>query len=188
MLTAIALYEGLTVLDAIGPYAVLSHVPDADVVFCAEKRGRLSDDNGLLHIEVETDFGEIGRPDVVLVPGGGASRLLDTPGTPIVEWIREAHQHSTWTTSVCTGALLLGAAGVLDGLDATTHWMFYDNLAAFGANPTAERVVLVLRRVEQLTIAEVAERTGWSPATVKRKLARAEKHLDGLRGAEEGTT
>lgn len=141
MLTAIALYEGLTVLDAIGPYAVLSHVPDADVVFCAEKRGRLSDDNGLLHIEVETDFGEIGRPDVVLVPGGGASRLLDTPGTPIVEWIREAHQHSTWTTSVCTGALLLGAAGVLDGLDATTHWMFYDNLAAFGANPTAERVV-----------------------------------------------
>lgn len=141
MKIAIGLYEGLTVLDAIGPYAVLAHLPDAEVRFCAESRGRLSDDNGSLHIDVEVAFDEITRPDVLVVPGGGASRELDRPGTPIVEWIREAHAHSTWTTSVCTGALLLGAAGVLEGLDATTHWMFYDQLAAFGATPTAERVV-----------------------------------------------
>ncbi len=153
MLIAIALYDGLTVLDAIGPYAVLSNVPDAEVVLCAEKTGRLDDDNGILHIDVETTFSNVQRPDVLVVPGGAASRQLDRPGTPIVEWIREAHEHSQWTTSVCTGALLLGAAGVLDGLDATTHWLYFDQLAAFGANPVSTRVV---RRGRVVTAAGVS--------------------------------
>ena len=142
MQIAIGLYPGFTVLDAIGPYQVLVEMPGADVIFCAEKTGRLDDEKGLLHIDIEHSFADVPRPDVLLVPGGTITRRLAVPGEPIVEWIREAHPHTTYTTSVCTGALLLGAAGVLEGLDATTHWIAYDQLREFGANPTETRVVV----------------------------------------------
>ena len=141
MQIAIGLYEGFTSLDAIGPYQVFTNLPEAEVVLCAERRGRLSDDNRLLHLDVERDFGDVPSPDVLLVPGGLVTRRLAVEGTPIVEWIRAAHEHTSYTTSVCTGALLLGAAGVLDGRPATTHWMAYDHLRRFGAVPTEQRVV-----------------------------------------------
>jgi transcriptional regulator GlxA family with amidase domain len=141
MQIAIGLYEGFTSLDAIGPYQVFTNLPEAEVVLCAERRGRLSDDNRLLHLDVEWDFGDVPSPDVLLVPGGLVTRRLAVEGTPIVEWIRAAHEHTSYTTSVCTGALLLGAAGVLDGRPATTHWMAYDHLRRFGAVPTEQRVV-----------------------------------------------
>jgi transcriptional regulator GlxA family with amidase domain len=142
MQIAIGLYPGYTSLDAIGPYQVLQHYPGAEVVFCAERRGIVLDDAGLLRVEVEHTFAEIPRPDVLVVPGGIVTRRLAASGDPIVEWIRNAHRHTTWTTSVCTGSLLLGAAGVLDGLRATTHWTAYDELASFGATPTEQRVVV----------------------------------------------
>ena len=141
MQIAIGLYPEFTALDAIGPYQVLTQVPGVDVVLCAARTGRLSDDNGLLHLDVEHTFEDVARPDVLLVPGGFITRKLARDGDPIVDWIARANEHTTYTTSVCTGALLLGRAGILDGLDATTHWYAYDELASYGARPTEQRVV-----------------------------------------------
>jgi transcriptional regulator GlxA family with amidase domain len=142
MKIAIAMYEGMTMLDAIGPYQVLTWVPDAEVVPVAERTGRITDDKGLLHVDVEHSFADVPTPDVLVVPGGFVTRQMAVAGNPLVEWVRAAHPTTSWTTSVCTGSLILGAAGVLDGLDATTHWLAYDQLAAFGACPTEERVVV----------------------------------------------
>jgi transcriptional regulator GlxA family with amidase domain len=139
---AIGLYPGFTALDFVGPYQVLSNVPGASVKLCAERPGRVTDDNGLLHLDVEHGFDAVPAPDILLVPGGPGTREVAREKGPIVEWIRAAHEHTTWTTSVCTGALLLGAAGLLDGLRATTHWLSYDELASYGATPTEERVVI----------------------------------------------
>ncbi len=116
-------------------------MPGIEVVLCAERTGRLSDDNDLLHLDIEHRFDEVDRPDITLVPGGFVSRRLARDGDPIVDWVARTHPHTTHTTSVCTGALLLGAAGLLDGLDATTHWAAYDELATYGARPTERRVV-----------------------------------------------
>ena len=145
MQIAIAVYPELTMLDAVGPYQALSLVPDAEVVICAEQRGRISDDNGLLHLDVEHSFDDVPSPDVLVVGGGQGTRPLAVPDSPIVQWIRSAHETSTWTTSVCTGSLLLGAAGLLEGRRATTHWAHYDLLAAFGAEPVRDRVVVGAR-------------------------------------------
>ena len=141
MQIAIGLYPGLTLLDAIGPYQVLSQVPGNELIVCAERTGRLTDDNDLIHLDIEHTFADVPRPDLLLVPGGFITRKLARDRDPIVEWIAAAHPHTTYTTSVCTGALLLGAAGILDGLDATTHWSAYDELATYGARPTEQRVV-----------------------------------------------
>ena len=141
MQLAIALYPGFTALDAIGPYQVLTQIPGADTVLVAEQRGRLSDEAALLHLEIEHTFDEVPTPDVLLVPGGLATRRIAVSGSPIVEWVRSAHETTAYTTSVCTGALVLGAAGLLDGLPATTHWCAYDHLRGHGAEPTEERVV-----------------------------------------------
>ncbi|HEX8802713.1 MAG TPA: DJ-1/PfpI family protein [Acidimicrobiales bacterium] len=141
MQIAIGLYPGFTALDAIGPYQVFTNLPDAEVVLCAAATGRLDDDNGLLHLDLEHTFADVPAPDVLLVPGGLVTRRIAEEGGPIVDWIRAAHEHTTYTTSVCTGALLLGAAGLLDGLPATTHWYAYDHLRRYGAEPTERRVV-----------------------------------------------
>jgi transcriptional regulator GlxA family with amidase domain len=142
MQIAIGFYPGFTALDAFGPYTVLTNVPGADVVLCAEQRGRVSDDAKLVHLDIEHSFADVPSPDVLLVPGGLGTRPLAHAGSPIVEWIRGAHPTTTYTTSVCTGALLLGAAGLLEGKRATTHWMAYEQLRAHGAEPTEQRVVV----------------------------------------------
>jgi transcriptional regulator GlxA family with amidase domain len=142
MQIAIGLYPGFTALDAIGPYQVFTNTLDLEVVVCAEQAGPLADDNGLLVFDVQHTFADVPRPDVLLVPGGFITRKIAEERGPIVDWIAAAHEHTTWTTSVCTGALLLGAAGVLDGLRATTHWVAYEQLASYGAEPTEQRVVI----------------------------------------------
>ena len=141
MQVAIGLYDGFTALDFVGPYQVLTNVPGVEVVLCAAEAGPVVDDNGLLTIQVEATFADVPTPEVLLVPGGFVTRRLAAEGHPIVDWVRTAHETTTWTTSVCTGALILGAAGVLDGLAATTHWVAYDDLASYGARPTEQRVV-----------------------------------------------
>jgi putative intracellular protease/amidase len=141
MIIAIGLYQGFTALDAIGPYEILTYLPGAEVVICAENKGLVDDHNDLVHLRVDATFGDVPRPDVLLVPGGPVAAQYAADGHPIVEWIRQAHPHTAWTTSVCTGALLLGAAGLLKGLPATTHWSAYDALASYGAQPTEQRVV-----------------------------------------------
>jgi putative intracellular protease/amidase len=140
MQTAILLYPDLTALDAIGPYDVLSNIPDMETVFVARTAGEYRTDQGSLGLIADAGFADVTAPDVLVVPGGFGTRRLMHDDEHL-EWVRAVHATSTWTTSVCTGSLLLGAAGLLDGLDATTHWASYEVLASTGARPTAERVV-----------------------------------------------
>jgi putative intracellular protease/amidase len=140
MQVAIALFPRLTALDAIGPYEALQHVPELDVVFVGERRGEVRTDNGRLGLTVDATLDEVPSPDVVVVPGGPGSRaLLD--GGPLLDWVRAAHVHTRLTTSVCTGSLVLAAAGLLDGLTATTHWGALPYLEKLGAVPVTQRVV-----------------------------------------------
>jgi putative intracellular protease/amidase len=141
VIIALGLFQGFTALDVIGPYEILAYLPGAEVVFCAEKTGMVDDHIDLVHLRVDRTFADVPRPDVLFVPGGPAAGRYAADGHPIVDWIREAHPHTAWTTSVCTGSLLLGAAGLLEGLSATTHWSAYDELASYGAHPTEQRVV-----------------------------------------------
>lgn len=141
MQIAIGLYPEFTALDAIGPYQVFTQIPGVEVVLCASTTGPLADDNSLLHLDIRHSFDDVPAPDITLVPGGFVTRRLARERDPIVDWLARTHGSTTFTTSVCTGALLLGAAGVLDGLEATTHWFAYDELASYGARPTAQRVV-----------------------------------------------
>jgi transcriptional regulator GlxA family with amidase domain len=142
MQIAFALYPGFTALDFIGPYQVLSNVPGVDIQLVTAEPGRVTDDNGLLHLEVTTGLDAVPAPDIVVVPGGPGQSTSAAVDGPLVTWLKQVHGATTWTTSVCTGALLLGAAGILDGLQATTHWLSYDELAGYGAKPTEQRVVV----------------------------------------------
>ncbi len=140
MNTTIVLYDRFTALDAIGPYEVLSRLPGAHVTFAAREAGPVRTDNGMLTVIAERSLAEIEQTDIVLVPGG-PGEVAARAGTDVVAWVSRAHETSSWTTSVCTGSLILAAAGVLDGLPATTHWLAMDALGALGARPTSERVV-----------------------------------------------
>ncbi len=142
MQIAIGLFPGFTALDAIGPYQVFTSVPGAEVVLCADRPGTVTDDTGLLRVEAEHGFADVPAPDVLVAPGGLITRRIARDGGPVVDWIATAHPHTTYTTSVCTGSLLLGAAGLLDGVPATTHWFAYDHLRDQGARPTERRVVI----------------------------------------------
>jgi putative intracellular protease/amidase len=138
---AILVFDRLTALDAVGPYEVLSRLPGADLRFVAKEAGRVQADTGALVLDVETTLAEMPDPDVLLVPGGEGNRPL-LGDEEVLDWIRSAHETSEWTTSVCTGSLVLGAAGILDGLRATSHWAYTQYLPAFGATVADERVVV----------------------------------------------
>jgi transcriptional regulator GlxA family with amidase domain len=137
---AILLYDRLTALDAIGPYEVLSRLPGANLTFVGAQAGSVRTDNGFLTLLAECSIDEVGEPDIVLVPGG-PGEVAARAGGPALEWLRAVHQTSTWTTSVCTGSLILAAAGLLEGKRATSHWLALDTLRELGAEPVAERVV-----------------------------------------------
>ena len=137
---AIPLFPHFTALDGIGPYEVLQRIPDFEVTFIGHERGVVRSDNGMLGIEVDATFEELPTPDVVVFPGGFGTRALMTDAR-VLDWVRTAHASTTFTTSVCTGSLVLAAAGLLQGLSATTHWSVLDVLSEYGALPTGERVV-----------------------------------------------
>ena len=137
---AILLFERLTALDAVGPYEVLSRLPGAEVKFVAAEPGPKETETRSLALVAEHSLADVDEPEIMVIPGGfGTRALLDD--VQLLGWIRAAHETSTWTTSVCTGSLLLGAAGVLRGIRATSHWAAVDRLAEFGATPVRERVV-----------------------------------------------
>lgn len=140
MKTAMLLFPGFTVLDAIGPYHALASIPDWEFTFVAEHAGPVSN-GGSFTMDAPVGIDDIDQPDLLVVPGGIAAIELAHTGGPLIDWIRDVHPGTTWTTSVCTGALMLGAAGILDGLRATTHWYTQPRLADYGAIPTDERVV-----------------------------------------------
>src|SRR5919201_3561663 len=135
---AIPIYDRFTALDAVGPYEVLSRLPEANVRFIAAEPGPYKTENGMLTIVAEARLEQVASPDVIVVPGGLGTRAL-LADEPTLAWIRTAHETSSWTTSVCTGSLLLAAAGVLDGLEATTHWLELDLLPRLGAKPRQQR-------------------------------------------------
>jgi transcriptional regulator GlxA family with amidase domain len=140
VLIAILTFDGITALDAVGPYEVLSRIPGAEVRFVAEEPGPKRTDTGALSLVAKHGLSEVPAPEVLLVPGGAGNRPLLEDET-VLDWLRTAHQTTAWTTSVCTGSLVLGAAGILDGLRATSHWIWREYLSAFGAEPVEERIV-----------------------------------------------
>lgn len=141
MEVAILIFDRLTALDAVGPYEVLRSVPGATVKFVAREPGPKRTDAGSLALVADYGLDEVTSPDIIVVPGGpGQIALMDDE--PVLNWIRRTHQGSRWTTSVCTGSLILGAAGLLKGLRATTHWLALDILRSLGAEPVSERVVI----------------------------------------------
>ncbi len=141
----IPLFPQFTALDGIGPYEVLQRIPTFDITFIGHERGVVRSDNGMLGIEVDGTFEEHPHPDVIVFPGGVGTRPL-MHDERVLEWVRAAHDTTKFTTSVCTGSLVLAAAGLLGGLTATTHWSTLGTLGEHGAIPTGERVVEHLDR------------------------------------------
>jgi transcriptional regulator GlxA family with amidase domain len=134
------LYDEFTMLDIVGPFQVLSSVQDMEIVWVADQPGPVSDHTRTGSLTASASFDEIQQPDIVVVPGGlGTTKHLDGP---VVHWVRGVHPTTTWTTSVCTGSLLLAAAGLLEGRPATCHWAALDTLGEMGAEPTPQRVVI----------------------------------------------
>jgi putative intracellular protease/amidase len=140
MQIAIVLYDRFTVLDAIGPYQVLTNLPGAEVTFVTERPGLIADEEGILKLEVEAALADVPHPEVVLVPGGPGQNDQMEDG-PLHRWLRAADETTTWTTSVCTGSLILAAAGLLTGRRATSYWLALDALGRYGAIPVTQRVV-----------------------------------------------
>jgi putative intracellular protease/amidase len=140
MKIAVALFEGVTALDAVGPYEVLQRLPGAEVVFVGHSKGELRTDNGFLGLVVDRTFDELPDPDIIVVPGGVGTRAL-VDDSAILDWIRKAHETTQFTTSVCTGSLLLAAAGLLRGRTAATHFAARHLLVKYGATPSEDRVV-----------------------------------------------
>ena len=140
MQIALALFDRFTSLDILGPYQVLSEMPGAEVVFVADAAGPVNDDT-VLTVQAHASFDEVRSPDIVVVGGGIITRKMARDGHPVIDWLAAVDPTTRYTTSVCTGSILLGAAGLLQGLTATSHWMALDQLEAFGATPTLQRVV-----------------------------------------------
>jgi transcriptional regulator GlxA family with amidase domain len=137
---AIPLFPDLTVLDATGPNEILGRLPGVDVRFVGAAPGPVRSESAGLQLVVEHRYEDVPAPGVVLMPGGTGTRAL-LRDERVLGWLRAAHATSTWTTSVCTGSLVLAAAGILDGVEATTHWLQRDLLGRLGARPVADRVV-----------------------------------------------
>jgi transcriptional regulator GlxA family with amidase domain len=142
---AIPLFPRVTALDAVGPYEVLQRIPSLDITFIGHARGEFRTENGMLALTADATFEELPKPDIIVFPGGVGTRPLQRDER-VLEWVRRAHATTRLTTSVCTGSLVLGAAGLLQDLTATTHWSCYPDLEAYGAVATPERVVEHLDR------------------------------------------
>jgi putative intracellular protease/amidase len=137
---AILIYDKLAALDAVGPYEVLRNVPGWDVRFVAKRKGDTRTEDGSLGLVADCTLDEVREPDIVLVPGGRGSRPL-MHDEELLGWLRDVDRATKWTTSVCTGSLLLGAAGLLEGRRATGNWLVLDALRQFGADPVGGRWV-----------------------------------------------
>ncbi|MFJ8714055.1 DJ-1/PfpI family protein [Streptomyces violaceus] len=140
MRIAIVLYDRFTALDAVGPYETLGRLLDAETVFVAERTGPVRNETGNLALTADRTLADVPNPDIVVVPGGPGQESM-MAHEPLLDWLRAADAGSTWTTSVCTGSLLLAAAGLLRGRRATSHWLALAELKRYGVEPTGERVV-----------------------------------------------
>lgn len=137
---AFLLFEGITPLDAVGPFEVLGKLPGATVKFVAREPGPYRTRGKSLALVADYGFDDVSKPDILVVPGGPGADAAAVDSV-ITGWVRQVHASTQWTTSVCTGALILGGAGILNGIAATTHWRAMLDLKVHGAVPTAARVV-----------------------------------------------
>ncbi|KAA1432527.1 DJ-1/PfpI family protein [Mycolicibacter arupensis] len=141
MQIAVVLYPDFTALDFIGPYEVLRQLPQAQVRFVWHTPGPVTADSGVLVVGATHSLDETPSPDVILVPGGPGC-MAAARDTVLLEWLRRAQRTATWTASVCTGSVVLAAAGLLEGKRATSHWSALSALKPFGADPVGdERIV-----------------------------------------------
>jgi transcriptional regulator GlxA family with amidase domain len=154
MQIAIVLYPGVTALDAIGPYEVLRMIPGAEIRFVSGAPGSIMTDSRVLVLGATHSYESTPSPDMVLVPGSASNAGRAMADKALIAWLQRAHATSLWTTAVCTGALILGAAGILKGHPATTHWMAQELLASFGA--TAQREQRIVRSGKIVTAAGVS--------------------------------
>jgi putative intracellular protease/amidase/YHS domain-containing protein len=136
----ILLYEGFTPLDAVGPYQVLSGIMGAEVKTVAKQKGIVKSD-GALSLKADYGLSEIKQADILIVPGGFGGTYKAAHDTVITNWIKRIDKTTRYTTSICTGAWILGAAGLLKHKDATTHWYGKEILEGHGAHYKAERYV-----------------------------------------------
>jgi transcriptional regulator GlxA family with amidase domain len=150
---AIVLYPGFTALDFIGPYDVLRNLPDAEIRFVWHEPGPVVADSGVLVVGATHSFEETPSPDVILVPGG-MSTFEHARDEQVLAWVRRAHETAAWTTSVCSGSLILAAAGVLKGKRATSHWMVVPMLRPFGVTPVND--TRIVREGQIVTAAGVS--------------------------------
>jgi transcriptional regulator GlxA family with amidase domain len=134
MQIVIALFDRFTALDAVGPHQVFVNLPDANVIFASERLRGVTDETGTLTLQAQASYADVPYPDIVVVPGGPGQSGQMTQG-PLQDWLIEADKTSAWTTSVCTGSLVLAAAGLLKGRKATTYWMAQEELRRFGVTP-----------------------------------------------------
>jgi putative intracellular protease/amidase len=137
----IYLYNGVTMLDAIGPYEVLRNIADAEVYFTAEKTGEIKADSGFIDINVKHSIADMKEADILVIPGSTIGFMKEMKKENVLKWIKEVDKTTKWTTSACTGSMLLASAGLLTGLKATSHWKPINLLSDFGVIPTRERVV-----------------------------------------------
>lgn len=132
-------YDGMTALDAVGPHEILCRLPGISVKRVAKSAGKISTDSGLI-LMADYALSDVSNADILLIPGAGNATTLEKY-PEILNWVRSIHAKTTWTTSVCTGSLILGAAGILSGVKATTHWAALDRLSKWGAEPIQKRIV-----------------------------------------------
>ena len=137
----IYLYNGITALDAVGPYEVLSRLPNANVKFVGETKGIIVSDSHFLKLIADYEISEIEKADILLIPGSVIGFLRETRKNNVKDWIKKIHQTTQWTVSVCTGSILLASTGILKGLRASSHWAVIHLLKDYGAIPALERFV-----------------------------------------------
>ncbi|BBN14493.1 cyclohexyl-isocyanide hydratase [Marchantia polymorpha subsp. ruderalis] len=140
LVIAIPIFDGIMALDAIGPFDCVQQLPNVEVVFVSHKPGPYKASYGALSLIATASFDDVPSPDVIIVPGGSGTRLL-LEDEPLLKWIQKAHETTLYTTSVCTGSLLLAAAGLLKGVTTSSHWNAFTLLESYGAKPTSKRYV-----------------------------------------------
>ncbi|MEA3029643.1 MAG: cyclohexyl-isocyanide hydratase [Sphingomonadales bacterium] len=142
---AFLVYPHVTQLDFTGPAQFLSRLGRTKVDYVWKSRDPVPTDAGFSVLPTAT-FDEVTRADIICVPGGIACIEM-MEDDEVLGWVRAVGESAQWVTSVCTGSLILGAAGLLDGYRAACHWAWRDHLRLFGAEPVAERVVFDRNRV-----------------------------------------
>jgi putative intracellular protease/amidase len=141
MKIVIYLYNGITMLDAIGPYEALRQMEDTEVLFVAEHKGEVKADSGFIDVNVKYSIDDVKEADILIIPGSTIGFIHEMKNKKVLDWIKEIDKKTKWTTSVCTGSIILASTGLLTGLKATSHWKTINLLSEYGTIPTRERVI-----------------------------------------------